>query len=229
MQVFISYALNDKDIATLIRERLVEVGIDVWDDQHDLRPGDRWQLSVTRGLEESQVVLILISRSSTQSSWASAETAASLVVASRDPLKRVIPVVVERGVSMPPLIAQFQGIDLSEPHTREQNLTRLIADIGSGFTSRPPIRSQRILVGGDANVTNTIIASNTISTTKATARRASAAATVFVGVIASTLVAILAILLSGKSGSWGTLIVVISSLSSLVVAVAGYRYGRRDG
>jgi type IV secretory pathway TraG/TraD family ATPase VirD4 len=50
--VFISYASQDADAATRIRDMLREAGLEVWFDQSELRGGDAWDASIRKMIKE---------------------------------------------------------------------------------------------------------------------------------------------------------------------------------
>jgi hypothetical protein len=63
-QVFLSYAREDASRAVQLYERLTKAGYTVWMDKKTLLPGEDWKYEVRRAIQESQCVLICLSRSS---------------------------------------------------------------------------------------------------------------------------------------------------------------------
>ena len=59
---FISYAREDRDIATRLRNDLARRGAVPWIDIVDLMAGQDWQLAISRALRDSSHFLVLISR-----------------------------------------------------------------------------------------------------------------------------------------------------------------------
>lgn len=75
--VFISYASEDKDtIAIPLAELLRNEGLRVWFDRFELRAGDSISQSIELGLANSQVGVIILSRTSLQKNWTKYEIAA---------------------------------------------------------------------------------------------------------------------------------------------------------
>lgn len=60
MKVFLAHAHDDAPLATHISRALAESGLDVWDPDHDLFPGDNWASEVARALEEYQAMVVLL-------------------------------------------------------------------------------------------------------------------------------------------------------------------------
>ena len=67
MKVFLSHAHGDAPLAARIRKALAESGLDVWDPDHDLLPGDNWAGEVARALEESEAMVVLLTPAATSS------------------------------------------------------------------------------------------------------------------------------------------------------------------
>ncbi|HHG2223887.1 TPA: toll/interleukin-1 receptor domain-containing protein [Synechococcus sp. WH 5701] len=62
--VFVSYASEDRNAAQRLAEGLRAARLDVWFDQHELRPADDWALSIERGIERCSLFLPVISHAS---------------------------------------------------------------------------------------------------------------------------------------------------------------------
>ncbi len=70
--VFISYSHADKKFVIDIEERLKKEGARVWRDEHDLKAGDL-NKQVWKGLRAQDVVLLVLSKKSTESDWVESE------------------------------------------------------------------------------------------------------------------------------------------------------------
>ena len=70
---FISHSSRDKERAVELADRLRGHGVDVWLDHEQLRYGDSVTKGISQGLEQCTVILVLISRNFTASSWCRAE------------------------------------------------------------------------------------------------------------------------------------------------------------
>lgn len=61
MNVFISHSSADKKWADLLREKLLERGIDVWNSREEMPPGANWALVYGKALENSDAMIVLLS------------------------------------------------------------------------------------------------------------------------------------------------------------------------
>ena len=60
MQVFLSYAHEDTDLARRIGDVLEDAGLQVWDPQRDILPGENWALRVGQALQDSDAMVVLL-------------------------------------------------------------------------------------------------------------------------------------------------------------------------
>ena len=74
MRVFISYATQDRDIATSIAGILDDLGIECFLDVKDLNWGDNVLASIQAGLNSSTHLVLLLSPASEKSQWVPYET-----------------------------------------------------------------------------------------------------------------------------------------------------------
>src|SRR3712207_2943845 len=66
--VFISYAREDRSYAELVKGYLLARGRSVWSED-EIRPGDDWEEAITRSLEASNAVVLLLSPAFLRSRW----------------------------------------------------------------------------------------------------------------------------------------------------------------
>ncbi len=65
LQVFLSYASQDKPLVRELSRRLVAEGwIDTWQDEKNLLPGQDWRVKIEEAVEEADVVIIVLSQHS---------------------------------------------------------------------------------------------------------------------------------------------------------------------
>src|SRR5258707_15800408 len=60
--VFISYSSKDRPFAQQLARALEQQGLSVWIDRDDIRAGIKWSSAIQEGLEQSSVVIIIITR-----------------------------------------------------------------------------------------------------------------------------------------------------------------------
>jgi len=69
MQVFISHSGKDAMIARQLAHRLSEVGLKVWIREDEILPGDNWAKKVGQALEESDLMVVLVTPQAFESEW----------------------------------------------------------------------------------------------------------------------------------------------------------------
>ena len=99
MKVFLSYAIKDKLWAKKIASALKKEGMDVWDAESELLPGDNFASRISEALEDSDAMVALISPESMQSPWVRREIEYALGSESYN--KRLIPVLLESEENFP--------------------------------------------------------------------------------------------------------------------------------
>lgn len=112
MRVFISHSSKDKPAVEALALALRERGIDPWLDKWEIGAGDDIVASINNGLDEADAGLIVFSENTMDSRWVSAEV--SYLIYSRiEEGKILIPVVIEEGFKIPPLLRALlrQSID----------------------------------------------------------------------------------------------------------------------
>ena len=92
MQVFISYSHSDSPLAARVSKALRKTGLQVWDPDVNLLPGDNWAAEVGRALEESDAMVVLLTPTSILSPHVKADMAYAL--GSKSYRNRLIPVAV---------------------------------------------------------------------------------------------------------------------------------------
>ena len=130
--IFLSYSRDDAEAAGRVARSLEDAGHSVWWDQH-INAGSRFSKEIDAALRASELVVVLWSRSSIESTWVQDEAAVG-----RDS-GRLVPVVIDGAV--PPLgFRQFQAISLSR---RLRKLEPLHAAIALKLGEPPAVPRRR--------------------------------------------------------------------------------------
>lgn len=105
--VFLSYAADDREIATRIGELLEGAGLSVFLDQASLEGGDRWREALDAALDRARCIVMLLTRASVTSDWVLRE--------SRRGLQRqiLVPVLLEPNVRVPIELEKMSIHDLT--------------------------------------------------------------------------------------------------------------------
>ncbi|HKP86886.1 MAG TPA: toll/interleukin-1 receptor domain-containing protein [Blastocatellia bacterium] len=73
ISVFLSYCRQDLDLAREIADKLREKELAVWHDELESRVGEPIIEMISKGIDEANVMVVLVSRASMMSSWVRAE------------------------------------------------------------------------------------------------------------------------------------------------------------
>ncbi len=118
--LFISYAREDQTFALRLAGALKKRGYRIWIDQNSIRGGLPWQQSIADGIDNSKIVLWIVSPRSITSEWVEAEIKMAL-----ERQKIVIPIqpvaLGERYVHFPTLrwvLNKLQILDFSQDYTK---------------------------------------------------------------------------------------------------------------
>lgn len=141
-QVFISHAHQDAAFARRLADDLKAHGVPVWIAPDSLQPGEKWVEATNRGLEESGVFVLVLTKTAVASPWVKDETNVAIELSKEEKL-RFIPLEVEAG-DVPPLWRVFQRIPFQTDY--EAGWKRLLAELGIEVAERgtavPPIAEE---------------------------------------------------------------------------------------
>ena len=109
--VFISYSSADRDVARRLANDLKSAGVGVWYDEFHLKAGDPILHTIRDGIEQSDVLLVLVSKNSIASKWVDREL--------RDAFERFgergTPVIIPVRVDNAPVPGFLQSIKQVDP------------------------------------------------------------------------------------------------------------------
>ncbi|WP_339708962.1 TIR domain-containing protein [uncultured Kriegella sp.] len=107
-KVFISYSSSDSDFAELMKMKLEDAGIIVWRDVHEIAAGEEWRNEIDFGLLRSDTVLVLLTKTSSKSSYVTYEWAWAMGNG-----KNIIPILMEP-CEVHPRIKVLQYLDFQD-------------------------------------------------------------------------------------------------------------------
>ena len=119
MRVFISYALQDKDWANRLVTDLREAGLQVWDPEAEVYPGDNYALQVGKALERANAIVFLVSPDALKSQSFTREM--QYAIGEKRFRDRVIPVIVRRTQEMPWILKRL-GPEKGNPRLVSQRI-----------------------------------------------------------------------------------------------------------
>jgi hypothetical protein len=144
-KVFISYAREDLKFAEKVANTLGANGFDVWFDQTSLRTGDRWEDEIEKAMDDSDYVVILLSKNSvTKKGIFPKEVRMALERQKETPLEPsgayVLPIIID-DVCIPRKIQSLQCSNIS--NDIEGGLQRLVDDINIHFQKKLIAKNNR--------------------------------------------------------------------------------------
>lgn len=128
-QIFMSYSSKDESVADRIFSNFRSTGANVWFDKWALHPGDSLAKQVDSAVSSSDVLIVLLSPHSVQSTWISQELNAGLSTDLRNRAILLVPVIIA-DCEIPSRLASLPTIDLR--HDFEQGVHRLLSQAVDG-------------------------------------------------------------------------------------------------
>jgi hypothetical protein len=128
MKVFLSHTHKDSFLAKKIASALVESGLEVWNAEAEIFPGDNWAEKVSDALKDSNAMVVLLTPESLESRVVQREIEYALGDKSYN--KRLIPVLVgsEKTLSaesIPWILRRLQLIRLPKPEQTEEGINQI--------------------------------------------------------------------------------------------------------
>lgn len=124
-QIFLSHAHQDAEFAQKLAKDLKSKGWDVWIAPDSIRPGERWIEAINRGLEESSILLLVVTPEAVNSKWVRREVGVAIEM-QHEGLMRVIPLDV-KAATVPPLWRSYQRISFRNGYkTGQQQLLQTL-------------------------------------------------------------------------------------------------------
>lgn len=110
--VFLSYARTDSNVVQRVADGLAAAGVRVWLDTMSLKAGTNWMQEIERELSAADFVVFFISPNSVEGGWAMQELQVALHRQVSGEGGAVILPVILKDADVPPLLRQFQWVDL---------------------------------------------------------------------------------------------------------------------
>jgi hypothetical protein len=120
---FISYSRKDSRYAEELEKELREVGVKVWRDLSNIKPGSPWPEALEEALNESTHVLFIATPQSRRSEYVQDE-----LTYAKQKGKSIVPLLYEQ-VELPLLLVSTQYIDFR--HNRQAARNTLLGYLGS--------------------------------------------------------------------------------------------------
>lgn len=152
LKVFLSHSSADKDLARQLAHDLRLAKIDVWLDQWEILVGDDFAQTITRGVDDADFLVILLTRDSVASGWVDREWRQKLEEEARTNRIAIVPVRADRGENaepweIPDFLAQRSYADISRG-SYPLGFTRLLEILGH-YSNRTGIDVPANAIGKD--------------------------------------------------------------------------------
>jgi hypothetical protein len=108
--VFISHSSQDKAAVRQLCERLKADGLRVWLDEWEIKPGDMIGLKISRGLEQSRTLVLVMSANASDSEWVTFESQTILFSDPTNQQRRFIPLLLD-DAEIKDTLKQFAYVD----------------------------------------------------------------------------------------------------------------------
>jgi hypothetical protein len=118
MRIFFSYAKSDAAFALKLATDLRAAGVGVWMDQLDIRPGDHWDTTIEKALNECPAFLLVLSSSSVASTNVADEINFAL-----EERKAIVPIVIDE-CKIPFRLRRLQHIDFRSDYAKGLALSK---------------------------------------------------------------------------------------------------------
>ena len=125
MSIFLAYASEDQKWTRELASRLARKGLEVWDADSRLAPGDNWSLQIGKALEAAQAMIVLVSPAAAKSADLVREVEYALV--ERRFANRLIPVIVKPTRKLPWILDRLNPEKGSPSEVAERIIERLSA------------------------------------------------------------------------------------------------------
>jgi hypothetical protein len=129
-QIFFSYSRVDAKFALKLAEDLRKAGIDIWIDQIDIPPSVPWDEEIQKALDESNCLLVILSKSSVAS-----DNVLNEVNYAMETKKQVLPVLIGHDINKPFNIRRLQHIDFTSSY--DAGLNQLLKSLDADAPIEP--------------------------------------------------------------------------------------------
>lgn len=128
VHVFISYSSEDKEIARRLAHDLESANIDVWYDEFKLKAGDPLLHTIREGIEESDVLLVLMTAKSIASKWVDTEVREAFAKHGDTGAPSIIPIRVD-DTEPPAFLRSIKYVDIRSDY--DKGLRQLLCALES--------------------------------------------------------------------------------------------------
>ena len=126
MDIYISYSHKSKEFVRRLSSDLRENEFSVWIDEDIISAGEKWSDKITETIEQSDIVLVVLSKDSLTSSFQSSELAYAIASQRKKLNKKVIPLLLDKAAELPFFLKDVVYIDFSENEKYKERFVLLL-------------------------------------------------------------------------------------------------------
>jgi hypothetical protein len=113
MKIFISYSHHDKEIAQFIYKNLLESKHEVWIDSLKIKEGDNVAEKIDKGIDQADIVLLLVSKYALSSEWVQREFSAIAFQQLSSKKKHILPLKLDNS-EVPSYLSNYLYLDFTK-------------------------------------------------------------------------------------------------------------------
>ena len=132
--IFLSHNKEDKPFARLLAEDIRRVGITVWLDEAEIKPGDSIIEKIEEGLNGSEYLGVILSPASVKSRWVKRELRAVLHQEITTSSKTVLPLLYQQ-CEIPTFLVDTLYVDFTNPENYSFALRQLLHRLDPAFSA----------------------------------------------------------------------------------------------
>ena len=130
MNIWITYSYQDKPFVDRLKNSLTLRGHTISLVEHSIEIGDSILKTIEDHIMKADAFLIVFSKESERSKWFTSEIFLIMnEVTNRKKDKRLIPIIINKGVRLPPLIDQIAYADFTNQDSFEENFQKLTTSL----------------------------------------------------------------------------------------------------
>lgn len=145
MKIFISHSYEDSRLATSIKQKLIQKGIEIIEIDNNISVGDDLVSSIETSIRQADDYIILLTKSYQESKWSDLEQILIFDQKfSSKKNKRIFPVLLDNNVKIPSLLKNIVYADLTNKDIRDSKLDEFIIKISQNEETQSEIKYQNM-------------------------------------------------------------------------------------
>jgi hypothetical protein len=130
--IFLSHSRRQKPWVRHIVGFLRDRGLRVFFDEDSITPGENIVIALEKAIESSEVLVLVLSRSSVYSKWVAFETTLRIYSDPLNATRRLVPILIEPvdRTLIPSSVRQLDAVDLTDPNNREIEFRHFLRSLG---------------------------------------------------------------------------------------------------